>query len=334
MAADPTKLKITKQLDRKDILFGLALAPKSERVFVGSSDFKLYGFDLAAEKPEEKTIGEHGSYVTCCAVVGKSVVSGSYDCRLRWWDADSVKQIRDVEGHAKRIRSVVASPDGKLLATTGDDMICKLWDAATGKLKHELKGHDAKTPNDFANTLHAVAFSPDGKLLATGDKPGRVCVWNVADGKQLGKLDAPGVYTWDPKQRRHSIGGIRSLAFSSDAKTIAIGGCGQIGNVDHLESPGRLEVFDWQSGKQKFNVQLDGKNKGLIEGLIYAPDGKWLVGAGGAGAGFIAFFDVEAGKVIYQDSAPMHVHGLALSESGDKLYAAGHNKLAMWTIGG
>lgn len=333
MAADPSKLKLIKQVDRQDILFGLARQPKSDRVFTGSSDFKLYGFDFAAEKPEGKPLGEHGSYVTGVALAGSALVSGSYDCRLRWWDVESGKQIRDVAGHAKRIRTVVASPDGKLVATTGDDMICKLWDAATGKLRHELKGHNEKTPNDFPSMLYTAAFSADGKLLATGDKPGRVCVWNVADGKQRATLDAPGIYTWDPKQRRHSIGGIRSLAFSPDAKTIALGGCGQIGNVDHLESPGRLEVFDWQTGKQKFNVQLDGKNKGLIEGLIFAPDGKWLVGAGGAGAGFVAFFDVEAGKVIYQDSAPMHVHGLALSESGDKLYAAGHNKLAAWKIG-
>jgi WD40 repeat protein len=332
MAADFTKLKLAQQITRDDILFALARQPGTERVFVGSSDFKLYGLDFAAEKPEPSAVGEHGSYVTAVAAVGKQLVSGSYDCRLKWWDAESNKLVRDVEAHAKRIRQLAVSPDGKLLASVADDMVCKLWNTSTGKLVRELKGHDEKTPNDFPSMLYAVAFSSDGKLLATGDKPGRVCVWNVADGKQLAVLDASGVYTWDPKARQHSIGGIRSVAFSPDGATIAVGGCGKIGNVDHLESPGRLEVFDWKSGKQKFVLSLDAKNKGLIEQLRFSPDGKWLVGAGGAGGGFIAFFDVTAGKILYQDSAPMHVHGLALSDDGGTIYASGHNRLAVWKL--
>src|SRR5687767_3738326 len=100
MAPDFTKLKVKKSLDRKDILFGLARAPKSSRVFVGSSDFKLYEVDLDAEKPEPKPIGEHGSYITGVALVGDTVVSGSYDCKLSWWDAESSKQVRSFEAHS------------------------------------------------------------------------------------------------------------------------------------------------------------------------------------------------------------------------------------------
>lgn len=336
MAFDPTKLKVTKDLGRQDILFQLARMPNSERVFVGSSDFKLYDVDLSAAKPEAKPVGEHGSYVTSVAIAdgGKVLVSGSYDCKLSWWDAANYKAIRSVEAHKKQIRSVVASPDGKLVASIADDMACRLWDAASGKLVREMVGHDAETPHHFPSMLYAVAFSSDGKLIATGDKVGRVCIWNTADGKKLGQVDSPGMYTWDPKQRRHSIGGIRSLAFSPDGATIAVGGCGQIGNVDHLESPARLEAFDWQGGKSKYVVSTDGKHKGIFEQLIFSRDGSWLVAAGGGNAGFVAFFEPKAGKIIFQDAAPMHIHGLALSESGETLYASGHNKLLAWSLKG
>lgn len=334
MALDPTKLKVKKDLGRSEIYFGLARVPNSEKLFVGSSDFKLYEVDFAAAKPEPKPVGEHGSYVTAVALAdgGKVLVSGSYDCKLNWWDAASHKAIRSVEGHKKQIRSIVASPDGKLVASVADDMVCRLWDAASGKLVRELAGHEPLTPTHFPSMLYAVTFSKDGKLLATGDKVGHVCIWNVADGKQLGTVESPEMYTWDPKQRRHSIGGIRSLAFSPDGATLAVGGCGKIGNIDHLESPARLETFDWQTGKSKLVLSTDGKHKGLIEQLLFSPDGSWLVGAGGGNAGILAFYDLKAGKIIYQDAAPMHVHGLALSENGETLYAAGHNKLLAWSL--
>jgi len=48
--------------------------------------------------------------------------------------------------------------------------------------------------------------------LATGDKVGHVVVWELATGKQVTTLEVPVMYTWDPVQRRHSIGGIRSLS--------------------------------------------------------------------------------------------------------------------------
>src|SRR6185295_18275697 len=101
------------------------------------------------------------------ALAGTTLVSGSYDGKLIWWDTAANKQIRTTDAHAKWIRKVIASPDGTLVASVADDMVCKLWDAASGKLVRELRGHKEMTPHHFTSMLYAVAFSADGKHLAT-----------------------------------------------------------------------------------------------------------------------------------------------------------------------
>src|SRR2546428_583749 len=103
MAANPDKLKLTQTINRRDILFSIARVPSSNRAFVGSSDFKVYEVDLASTKDTFKEIGAHSSYVTSVALTGKTLVSGSYDGRLIWWDIDSKSQVRAVEAHKKWI---------------------------------------------------------------------------------------------------------------------------------------------------------------------------------------------------------------------------------------
>ena len=81
MAADPKQLKLAKNVGSQGIAFGLDRVPESDRIYYGSSDFKVYEYDFGAEKPESKAFeGQgHRSYVTTVALAGKTVVSGSYD---------------------------------------------------------------------------------------------------------------------------------------------------------------------------------------------------------------------------------------------------------------
>src|SRR5438045_7462082 len=95
-------------------------------------------------------------------------------------------------------------------------------------------------------------------------------------GNKLAAVEAPTLYTWDPRQRRHSIGGVRSVAFSPDGRLLAAGGTGQINNIDHLEANDRIEIFDWQSGKRTHELVGD-KFKGLAESLQFHPNGEWLI---------------------------------------------------------
>ena len=333
MSFDSKKFKIVKQISRKDILFSVARFENSSRVVVGSSDAKLYTLDALAEKPEAKAWeGGHQSYVSGLVMTPKHVVSGSWDGKLIWWNREKGKPEKQVDAHKRWIRRLTQSPNGKMIASVSDDMVCRLWDSTSGKLIRELKGHKPRTPHHFPSMLFTVRFSPDGKYLATADKVGHIVVWEGATGKQLKTMEAPKMYTWDPKQRIHSIGGIRSIAFSPDSKQLAVGGIGQIGNIDHLGAMARLEVFDWQKGERTHEFPGD-KYKGLIERLHFDKDGKWLFAAGGDHGGFFKFFDLKTKKVVHQDKAPMHVHDVEFDEKQSHLYAAGHGKLVVWKLG-
>ncbi|QJW92747.1 WD40 repeat domain-containing protein [Frigoriglobus tundricola] len=331
-APNPDTLKLAKDFSRPVITFAIARADGSETAYLGCSDFKVYAADFAAARFEPKELYAHESYVTGVALAGTTLVSGGYDGKLTWYDTAEKKVICTQDAHAKWIRKVIASPDGTTVASVADDMVCKLWDAKTGQLTRELKGHKEKTPNEFTSMLYAVAYSADGKLLATGDKVGHVVVWDAQTGKQLGTCEAPVMYTWDKVQRLHSIGGVRSLAFSPDGKSLAAGGMGKVGNIDHLEGKARVEVFDWKTGKQTAEFPGD-KFSGLVNRLAWAPDGSWLVGAGGAGEGFLCFFDAANKKTLRQEKVAMHVHDFAITAAADQITCVGHNRITVHRLG-
>src|SRR5215470_338791 len=208
-------------------------------------------------------------------------------------------------------------------------MVGEVGGGGTGKLEHEGKGHKEKTPNDFNSMLYAVCFSAASSMLAPGDKVGHVVVWDAKTGKELGTCEAPVMYTWDKVQRNHSIGGIRSLAFSPDSKSLAVGGMGKVGNIDHLEGKARIEVFDWKASKQTAEFPGD-KFVGLVNCLAWAPDGSWLVGAGGAGEGFLLFYDVANKKTLRQEKVMMHVHDFAVTDAADLITCVGHNRIVTY----
>ncbi len=328
-SGNPEKFKIVKQLARPDIVFALARKPHTSRVFCGGSDFSVYELDLDLAKPEPKELGRHESYVTGLALAGSTLVSGGYDGRLCWWDIDSRSKIRDVAAHSKWIRRVAATPSGDIFASVADDMVCRLWEVSTGRLVRELRGHAEETPAHFPSMLFALAVNADGSRIATGDKVGRINVWDCESGRSLAVLEAPELYTWDPVQRRHSIGGIRALAFSPDGRYLAAGGSGRISNIDHLDGQARVDVFDWQRGNRT-HVFTSDKFKGLVHRLCFHPQGDWLLaGGGGDKDGFFLFYDLTANKTLAQEKAPMVIHDLALDENADTIYAVGHRKVVV-----
>jgi WD40 repeat protein len=333
MGAKPESLKVVKDFARKEIVLAIAAVPGTRRHLFGGSDFQVYDLDLGAEKPEARALSGHESYVTGLAVAGRWAVSGGYDGRLIWWDLETRQTIRTVPAHAKWIRRVVATRDGKTVASVADDMVCRLWDAETGSLLQELRGHEPMTPHHFPSMLFTCAFTPDGRHLATADKVGHIVVWERETGAKAATLEAPVLYTWDPVQRRHSIGGIRALAFSPDGGLLAAGGIGKVANIDGLDGKARVEIFDWRKGERTHEFPGD-KINGLVEHLAFHPGGDWLLAAGGANDGFVMAFDVRAKSVLIHEKAPAHVHDFVFDEAGDGFVAAAHGKIMAYEVKG
>jgi WD40 repeat protein len=74
-------------------------------------------------------------------------------------------------GHSSDVVCLLFSPDGRRLATAGDDRTIQLWDTTTGREVFTLLGH--------TGGLRSLAFSPDGHRIVSGAVDATARVWDA-----------------------------------------------------------------------------------------------------------------------------------------------------------
>jgi sugar lactone lactonase YvrE len=158
------------------------------------------------------------------------------------WDVETAKIEQSLEGHNGYVMCVRYSPDGKTLATSGEDGSVRLWDAETGK--EQKKFPEAEYP------VMGIAFSPDGSLLALalGDEtrvtqPGPVEVWDIAAGTK--KLDL---------EQHEKVA--NSVAFSIDGRFLVSSSTDEKINVYDIAAGGKALGFFNGHNRQTNDAQF------------------------------------------------------------------------------
>ena len=110
------------------------------------------------------------------------------------------------------------SPDGKSLATAGDDKKVKVWDIASSRLVREMKGH--------TDVITAVAWSADSATLTSAGHDGTVRQWNLtrdyeAGAGQNSSPEMSACFTTD-------CNAILDLAYSTE-RTLSVFGATRVG---------------------------------------------------------------------------------------------------------
>jgi WD40 repeat protein len=108
---------------------------------------------------------------------GKELITAG-DSAVRYWDAATGKELRQLEGHQERISNAAMTADGKILASGSTDGTARLWDLGARK---ELRKFTVERAGD-----QSVALSADGRKLAwSWFAGGIVRQWDVPTGKEL-----------------------------------------------------------------------------------------------------------------------------------------------------
>jgi WD40 repeat protein len=282
-----------------------------------------------------------GVWSVAFAPAGQTLVTGSDDATLRFWDATTGRQKAERSGHDSVVLVVAFAHSGKFLATGGGNGVLRLWDPGSGDELPSLPHHGGGirraplSPDDRMvalgkntqgvelwelerrqplrslpgnlGTVLAMAFAPDGRTLATGDATGHIRLWDPATDEERARLRG------DPL-------GVRALAFTPDSQTLAWAGSGD------------KDVKLWDVATRQRLATLSGYEIGA-QNVAISPDGRLL--ATGSRDGVVRLWNLHSLRPVATLQAHQgSVWAVAFSPDGHTLATASEDRLSkLWDLG-
>ncbi|MFO0881389.1 MAG: M56 family metallopeptidase [Gemmataceae bacterium] len=308
--------------------FGMALSPNGKLLAVACYDNCVRLYDAGTRKLVARLDGyKERVWTVAFSPDGNrlATASGSYGNadqpgEVRIWDVPGRKPLFDIPDVEASAMAVAWSRDGKWLAVGTRDGRARLHDAATGKLRHDLKGH--------TETVRFACFSPDSRYLATAGMNDRtIRIWSVETGAALDRLEG------------HS-NGVNCVAWSADGKLLA---AASAPGKNEKDPPG---VWLWQVGQEKGKLtfqpprRLQGHRNNCLACAL-SPDGKLVVSVGGVYAeeGEAFVWETATGKQLARLQGHRRwCEGVLFSLDGQTLFTSGGThesagEVHLWNVG-
>jgi WD40 repeat protein len=281
---------------------GVAFSPDGRRLATASSDSTIRVWDVPTGKQMLALAAPAPiAWQVTFSPDGRRLASAGSDPEAHVWDAATGQKLLVLRGHTgsinggwktRGVNSVAFSPDGRRLATAGDDQTVRVWNAATGQQQLVLLGH--------TDRVQAVRFSPDGRRLVSG-------------GDQTIRL-------WDITCEQESLtlqhrGGGRTVLFSPDGRRLASAGFGSF-----------VPIWDTATGQELLRIHT---HTGVVMGLAFSPDGRRLALADDQA---VRLWDTTTGKEVLALRVPeSSINSVGFSPNGRRLATAGDDhKVRVW----
>ncbi len=217
------------------------------------------------------------------------------------WDVATRRERVALESPTHGVRALAFSPDGATLAGSFSQTDPRLFDAATGRERAILQGHDADQ-SGVTKSIPAVAFAPDGKTLVTAGVDHTLRFWDMATGRLQRTLVGPSNFC--------------SVTFAPDGRTVAAGTAdSEIGVRDE-----GVRLYDAATGRE--TAVLPCPNR-WVSGVAFTPDGRSLVSLNHYGP--VRLWDVATSqqRAVYGPKM-WYPRRLALSPDGKTVALGGH----------